>query len=343
LLQALAGALLATGAYLTWRQLQVNREGQITDRYTKAVEQLGHDELDVRLGGIYALERIANDSADDRATIAEVLTAFVRGHAPWPPRLPGQYVAEVPIEQVPELQVRAPDVQAVLTVLARRLPAPKLSRLDLRATDLRKAILDGATFQEAHLAYANLHKANLVRANLQGADLRAANFQGATLDGADLRNATLQEWWGAADFRGASLVDANLQGARLHKRAGDLRVIFQDANLTSANLQDTHLARANLQRATLNSATLQSARLTGADLQSASLANAELQGVDLRDAKLHGATLDNANLQGAKLAGAQLKNARANPKTTWPTGFDPSGAGVMLIDRRVDAADGPES
>jgi hypothetical protein len=44
----------------------------------------------VRLGGTYALERIARDSPPDRATIEEVLTAYLRGHAPWPapPALP---------------------------------------------------------------------------------------------------------------------------------------------------------------------------------------------------------------------------------------------------------------
>jgi ABC-type Fe3+ transport system permease subunit len=62
LLQALAGGVLLLGAYFTWRQLGVTREGQITDRYTKAVDQLGSDHLDVRVGGIYALERIARDS-----------------------------------------------------------------------------------------------------------------------------------------------------------------------------------------------------------------------------------------------------------------------------------------
>jgi hypothetical protein len=85
LLQALAGGVFLLGAYFTYRQLRVTREGQITDRYTKAVDQLGREHLDVRLGGIYALERIARDSPDDRATIEEVLTAYVRGHASWPP------------------------------------------------------------------------------------------------------------------------------------------------------------------------------------------------------------------------------------------------------------------
>ena len=36
----------------------------MTDRYTKAIEQLGSDKLDVRIGGIYALERVARDSRE---------------------------------------------------------------------------------------------------------------------------------------------------------------------------------------------------------------------------------------------------------------------------------------
>ena len=59
----------------------------MTDRYTKAIEQLGSDKLDVRIGGIYALERIARDSPRDHPTVMEVLSAFIRDHShdPWPP------------------------------------------------------------------------------------------------------------------------------------------------------------------------------------------------------------------------------------------------------------------
>ena len=52
----------------------------MTDRYTKAIEQLGSDKLDVRIGGIYALERIARDSARDHPAVMEVLTTFIREH-----------------------------------------------------------------------------------------------------------------------------------------------------------------------------------------------------------------------------------------------------------------------
>ncbi len=53
----------------------------MTDRYTKATEQLGSDKLDVRIGGIYALERIARDSARDHPAVMEVLAAFIREHS----------------------------------------------------------------------------------------------------------------------------------------------------------------------------------------------------------------------------------------------------------------------
>lgn len=101
LLQGLGGLLVLTGAAIgasvTLRQVRATREqiteaatasakqfalseqGQFTDRYTKAIDQLDAKKaLAVRLGGLYALERIAHDSPRDRATIAEVLCAYAR-------------------------------------------------------------------------------------------------------------------------------------------------------------------------------------------------------------------------------------------------------------------------
>jgi hypothetical protein len=178
--------VLLVGAYFTYRQLHTAQQGQITERYTRAIDQLGHAQLDVRLGGIYALERIARDSLADRTTISEVLTAFVRSHAPWPPRLPGQYVATAPIDEVPELQVRAADVQACLTVLGRggfASPAEDQGdRLDLHAVDLRRADLHGAHLEEANLFGAHLEKANLDSAHLETAYLGGAHLERARAD-----------------------------------------------------------------------------------------------------------------------------------------------------------------
>jgi hypothetical protein len=95
----------------------LTRQGQITDRYTAAVDQLGSDHRDVRLGGIYSLERIMRDSKLDQPTIVEVLSAFVRDRAPLncPTGRKGRDHPES-------------DVQGALTVLGRRDPKHDLNK-----------------------------------------------------------------------------------------------------------------------------------------------------------------------------------------------------------------------
>jgi hypothetical protein len=71
----------------TDKTINAAREAQFPDRYSTAVEQLGSDNLDVRIGGIYALEGIAAEYARHHPTVMELLAAFVREHSheQWPP------------------------------------------------------------------------------------------------------------------------------------------------------------------------------------------------------------------------------------------------------------------
>src|SRR3712207_5077412 len=55
-LVALVAAWIALARHFA--QIEADTQRRITESFTKAVEQLGHKELPVRLGGIYALERI---------------------------------------------------------------------------------------------------------------------------------------------------------------------------------------------------------------------------------------------------------------------------------------------
>src|SRR5215831_17679580 len=59
-------------------QLRISEQGQITDRYNAAITNLGCQSIDVRLGGIYALQRLMQDSPRDQSTILAALCAFVR-------------------------------------------------------------------------------------------------------------------------------------------------------------------------------------------------------------------------------------------------------------------------
>lgn len=53
-------------------------ERRVTELYTKAVEQLGSDKAAVRMGGLYALERVAQNTPDQRQTVVNVLCAYLR-------------------------------------------------------------------------------------------------------------------------------------------------------------------------------------------------------------------------------------------------------------------------
>jgi hypothetical protein len=86
----LVAFLVAVGAagtlWFTGRTYRLNREGHVTDRYTKAVGQLGDGSPAVRIGGVYALERIGNDSPKDRTTIIYVeVTPRWSSACAWPP------------------------------------------------------------------------------------------------------------------------------------------------------------------------------------------------------------------------------------------------------------------
>ena len=186
------------------RTLEAGRQGQFPERLSRAIEQLGSDVLDIRVGGIYALEGIALDSPKHHPTVMEVLTAFIREHSHefWPP--PGPGVTE------PEQWTR-PDVQAAFTVIGRRSTERDIREIDLWhanlvQTDLRKAnlsntTLDGATFRAAHLEHAVLRGTNLRNAELTNVYLHRADLRGAILEG--------------ATFSGGDLTEANLTGAHL--------------------------------------------------------------------------------------------------------------------------------
>jgi Pentapeptide repeats (8 copies) len=220
LVQGIAGLLLVVGAVATWRQVQISREGQITERFSRAIEQLGSGKEDVRLGGIYTLERVARDSPGDRRTVQSVLGAYVRTHAQWLVGSPGgpQHPTPTVDRELPWLLNRAPDVQTAVGVLGRRLRSPdepqlllNLSRVDLRGAFLHDARLSEAQFRHSNLARAYLPGAQLQNADLEDVDLREAKLQGARLTGANLHRAHLQ----GADLQGVDLRGANLQGAGL--------------------------------------------------------------------------------------------------------------------------------
>jgi len=236
-------------------QVGLSEQGQLTDRFSKAVEQLGNkDSLEVRLGGIYALERIARDSARDHPTVMEVLSAYVREHAP----------LSICFSTAPSAHPTT-DVQAILTVIADATQIETRAPLLLNDTCLSGANLTGADLIDAVLNNADFSGAEL-SADLIGADLIAADLTGAYLTGANLTEAYVAD----ADLGGSDLGGANLTAAYLG-----------GTNLGGTNLTSANLTGANLTGAYLGGTNLTDANLTDADLTNADLTNADLTNADL--------------------------------------------------------------
>ena len=169
-------------------QLSMARNAQIVDHFTKAVSQLQDNRLEVRLGGIYALGGIAQESTENHWPIMEVLTAYVRRNAPFTEG-PGKILRRVSktttVWKVPE------DIRAVLTVIGKRAEGRKEGELNLSFCDLRNAdfrelnlrgiSLEGTRLEESTFGEAHLEKAYLGSARLNNTVLEKTHLEGANL------------------------------------------------------------------------------------------------------------------------------------------------------------------
>lgn len=192
-------------------QVTVAEQGQITDRINKAVDGLGatksvkrqrvnskgkkvfekgeleepdfskpvmeeisEPNLEVRIGAIYALERIAQDSPRDHIQIVDVICAYIRNNA----QQTNLTVREAPFKRA---TIR-PDVQVALQVLGRRrengkrIERQRFHRMDLSGTDL-----SGADFSKGDFFGAILANCRLEACDFDETDLGGAQFQGSLL------------------------------------------------------------------------------------------------------------------------------------------------------------------
>lgn len=213
------------------KQSDIAQRNLLNERYQKGVEMLGSPTLSVRLGGIYALESLAeNDPHTYYIQIMSVLSAFARN---W--HLEKRQGSRQN-DSAPHSESRVPleDARAILTIIGsrnseqREIESQRKYMIDLTGIRLRywvrgardsAALLDfsNVSFSLADLTETYVHSpvtfANsfFLRANLAAAAFVKADFSNANLDGADLSGALLT--W--ANLSGASLNKAKLFGTNL--------------------------------------------------------------------------------------------------------------------------------
>lgn len=255
-------------------QARTAEQGRITDRINKAVENLNaertvqkedsdHTEpnIGVRIGAIYALERIAQDSERDHIPIMEILCAYIRENAPVSSAINEdhikQHVNKILFDRMVLLETKGAstdvehwrkiareddihhhvgppplpraDIQAALDVISRR----SRSRIEYERHQIQSDDPDDLGYC-LDLRWTNLQGANLYRARLDRAKLANSRLDGADLDSAELENASLSQ----TSLRKATLRKARLIGAYL----GMAR--FEGAHLAMARFDQAYLGQA---------------------------------------------------------------------------------------------------
>ena len=277
-----------TQATAATQQSQTGERVYLNERYRQAASMLGDNELPVRLAGIFALERLAEDHPGEfRLEAIKLLIEFVRT----PPEL------KHPQPEVRDgwLQLERPatrtDVQAAVTAIGemRRVDAIQNKREPVWL-DLHDAQLCGVD-----LSYMPLRRVNLQHANLMFANLTSGDLTGAQLQWANCRQALLER----ADLSGAEMSDADFSGVRARKCK------FRGATMPAI------LIEADLEEADLTEAIFPNTNLTGAKLRGANLTGAELRG---RIYWIDRAGKHEAEENAVRITQGQLNEAVADPE-----------------------------
>jgi hypothetical protein len=247
-LGVVAGLGVGAALYVNYRKQRNDEVGGarehdrlFTDRYTKAAEQLGHPAAAVRLAGMYAIARIADDSERDRSTCLEVICGYLR--MPYDPMVPD-----------------ADPLEGNVRLTAQRLLEERLRPDHPGFWDEADVDLTGACLIDAAFTRCRFRKAQFIKARFHGATLVSlADFTWRTwFDGAHFFDTAWfgfsnfhnqssfkgTEFHGEADFHGARFggdVVVRFTGATFHDRFGFEHVAHvNEIDFSDAEFSSTH-------------------------------------------------------------------------------------------------------
>ena len=263
------------------RQADTAQQNLLNERYQKGAEMLGNSVLSVRLGGIYALQHLAEDHPEQyHVQIMRLFCAFMRHPTEDNSMEIDEHTNIVSAnrqENNSDTYLRE-DVESVLRAIATRsekdieLEKKAKFHLHLYATNLHSVRIRGFTTYTVKLDDIKKKPSFNRNENLS---------HGAFWD-VDLSNAHLD----STDFSHSVFEETNLSGA----------------NLSGANLSGTEWINAILKDTLLGGADLRNASLQGTDLSNADLSGADLSGVVFFETDLSGVNLSGANLSGTNLS-----------------------------------------
>ena len=302
------------------RLAKTTEQGHMTDRITKAVEQLGAEKtvkngddektvpnLEVRLGGIYALSRVARDSPRDHISIMEILCAYIRENFPEGnaekfsqdkiATFPKQYIHED--SEKNELSQRSFLSQLVSRrqIIERRYrisgdgslkewsesfnPRSDLQAI-IRVIGERGNKQIEKEYRFGEQLYLFGFRLNLANSNLQGVDFEMLDFSGTIFSGSAMDGALFRH------------------------------TILKDAFLTNVSACAADFDKAQMQRVVISDSELELCNFTKVDIVNSKVYRTNLNGSFLVDTCFENTELHRVSLEGCRIADSLFIGGSAN-------------------------------
>lgn len=248
----------------TQDQVRLAEKGQITDRFARAIEQLASEKLSVRLGAIFALERLVSDDSSLSGNVRDILAAFARTQSP-----------AIDSKCASSTQVPAVDVQAAVTAMIR-------SRALHEHADLSYTCLAGMSFTRSQISDLRFTRSDLSGSIFEGGVINAS-FAGSTLDNVRFTEAAL-------DF--PTFSPASADGITFEE-SQHLRITFFSHN----PIQGPQFSNVSMRDVSLSSIRIENGRFSNVSFDGANLSRTEFNGGHIYDSSFSEAFVGSATFQ----------------------------------------------
>ncbi|NNF25071.1 MAG: pentapeptide repeat-containing protein [Rhodobacteraceae bacterium] len=298
------------------------------------MEEVSAPNLEVRIGAIYALERIAQDSLRDHIQIMEILCAYVRENAPsdlndlnplqrYLNALVSKEIAEISKQDEKigaahdAAKTRPQDLEDVhARNWARGLPNPRsgvqtalqvIGRRSPEQIQIERNTSDG----KPEPFTLDLRNSNLRRCDLSRGDFRGADFEGSQLEGTIFYFANVED----ADFTEVYLYGTDFSNAVLSgpsfvfdppETTKEKHGIFDHATLRGVLIQDALFRNSTFEFADLRGARIVQAIFTGGGFPQADFSGAQLSSTIFDNSLFYNTKFRGATFKGTEIRDTQI-------------------------------------
>jgi len=239
-----AGIIAAWRAWVADKQTNINDRGQITERFTRAVEQLGDDSAYMRMGAIQALRLIGSDNESHVSAVLNLLASFVREKSP--AKKMGESGYSIPHQKEVSPRNEGDEFASLITKIFDSIPG--MGRVDYISGDIQESLVAIGKIVRKHED--SLMKMGTIYTDLSQSDMAYlrqiidCNFSYCMFMRSDIRCAS----FGLCDFKMTFFNAAELYS-----------VAFNHCDCSTASFDGAHLNYATFHHTDIDMASFKSA------------------------------------------------------------------------------------